>query len=322
MQENQMTVAMASNPVARWPEEQKALIKRQVAKNATDDELAMFLAFCADQGFNPLTKDVYFVKREGKDGKPDSVAYQTSIDAMRSRAEETGKYAGNDKPVFTYNDKNQLIHAQVTVWKMVEGTRCPFEGEADWEEFYPGDKQGFMWNKMPRIMLGKCAEAQALRKAFPKQLKKVYVKEEMDQADRAIEIQETKQQHPNVVLAAQLKAGAGIVTNKQVVQQTKVVPLPPDNNDIPMPSDEHEANAPENRDESAGAYVITFGKYKGKTIADVGIPQVVSYLAWVQSTAKKTGKPMSQDAQELYLYSKAFAEGKSVQDVEMEGLPI
>lgn len=117
----------------------------------------------------------------------------------------------------------------------------------------------------------------------------------------------------NSKMATQLKAAA---------QSRTIVPLPPDNNDIPPPTDEHEPNAPENRDESAGNYIITFGKYKGKSIADVGIPSVVSYLAWVQSTAKKTGKPMSQDAQELYLYSKAYAEGKSVQEVEMEGLPI
>ena len=39
-----------------------------------------------------------------------------------------------------------------------------------------------MWKKMPNVMLGKCAEAQALRKAFPKVLGGVYAPEEMDQA--------------------------------------------------------------------------------------------------------------------------------------------
>jgi hypothetical protein len=70
----------------------------------------------------------------------------------------------------------------VTVYKMIAGQRCPFTATARWDQYYPGDSQGFMWRKMPHLMLGKCAEGLALRKAFPAELAGAYVKEEMDQA--------------------------------------------------------------------------------------------------------------------------------------------
>ena len=41
------------------------------------------------------------------------------------------------------------------------------------------------WIKMPRIMLAKCAEAQALRRGWPEDLSGIYAPEEMDQAHAA-----------------------------------------------------------------------------------------------------------------------------------------
>lgn len=157
--------------------EQVDLIKRTVANSATNDELAIFLHQCQRTGLDPLAKQIHFVKRSGK------MAIQTAIDGYRLIADRTGKYAGNDDPTFSDEDaKGFPGKASVTVWKMVGGVRCPFTATARWDEYFPGEQQGFMWKKMPHVMLGKCAEALALRKAFPQELSGVYTNEEMEQA--------------------------------------------------------------------------------------------------------------------------------------------
>lgn len=153
-----------------------ALIKRTYCKDATNDELELFIGQCKRTGLDPIAKQIYFVKRQGK------LTIQTGIDGFRLIADRTRLYAGNDDPIF--DDEAQPSKATVTVYKLVNGVRCPFTASARWNQYYPGDAQGFMWKKMPHVMLGKCAEALALRKAFPQELSGLYTKDEMDQADR------------------------------------------------------------------------------------------------------------------------------------------
>ncbi len=150
------------------------LIKRMVAKDATDDELKLFLHQCQRTGLDPLAKQIYFQKRAGK------MVIITGIDGYRLVADRTANYAGNDDPIF--DSEENPTKATVTVYKIVGGVRCPYTASARWQQYYPGDQAGQMWRKMPHLMLGKCAEALALRKAFPAELSGVYVREEMDQA--------------------------------------------------------------------------------------------------------------------------------------------
>jgi phage recombination protein Bet len=154
------------------------LIKRTVAKGATNDELEIFLHQCRKTGLDPLAKQIYFQKRKTKNG--DQMTIITGIDGYRLVADRTKQYAGNDDPVF--DDDEKPTKATVTVYKLIDGVRCAFTASARWSQYYPGDYLGFMWNKMPHLMLGKCAEALALRKAFPAELSGVYTAEEMHQA--------------------------------------------------------------------------------------------------------------------------------------------
>jgi len=64
----------------------------------------------------------------------------------------------------------------------VHDQRCGFTATARWSEYKPDSD--FMWRRMPHTMLGKCAEALALRKGFPQELSGLYEAAEMDQAER------------------------------------------------------------------------------------------------------------------------------------------
>ena len=150
------------------------LIKSQIAVGATDDELKLFLHVADKSGLDALSKQIYFIKRGGK------MTIQTAIDGFRSIADRTGQYCSSDDPIFEEKD-GKLTKATVTVGKRVQGVEGKFTATARWDEYYP-DKNPFMWDKMPYTMLGKCAEALALRKAFPQQLSGLYTGDEMDQA--------------------------------------------------------------------------------------------------------------------------------------------
>lgn len=173
-------------PAVSWTNEQVELIKRTIAVGATNDELQLFLYQAKRTGLDPLSRQIHFVKRKDKG------TIQTAIDGYRLIADRTGKYAGSDDYLFDEgigqyqhmaSDRGNPTTATATVYKSVDGMRTAFTATAAWNEYFPGEAQGFMWKKMPYLMIGKCAEALALRKAFPAELSGVYTNEEMMQAD-------------------------------------------------------------------------------------------------------------------------------------------
>ena len=121
---------------------------------------------------------------------------QTGIDGLRLIADRTGRYAGSDDPEYGPTEPYELSEhvdavlaptwARVTVWKLLDGARYPFSAVARFTEYAPhgSEKRTRMWRQMPFLMLGKVAEALALRKAFPAELSGIYGDEEMMQAMR------------------------------------------------------------------------------------------------------------------------------------------
>ena len=153
-----------------YSREQVETIKQTVARGANDSQLALFLQVCKSRNLDPFTKQVYFT--------PQGII--VSIDGFRAIAERTGCYAPGPTR-YEYDDAKNLVAAYVTVRKLVAGQWFDIEESAFFDE-YRGSSP--IWKKMPRVMLAKCAEARALRRAFSSDLSGLYSPEEMDQAQR------------------------------------------------------------------------------------------------------------------------------------------
>lgn len=154
---------------------------REKYRRLTDVEFESFLAAAKRYQLNPLANQIYARLQEQTPKNPRNVTYSAQIDGYRLIADRTGLYAGNDDPTFDRED--QPNKATVAVYKIVHGQKCKFEASARMKQYRPAGNAGFMWERMPHLMLGKCAEALALRKAFPAELSGLYTVEEMEQAE-------------------------------------------------------------------------------------------------------------------------------------------
>ena len=173
----------------------KALVET-IYPNATSiDSVVMALSYCEARKLDPFKRPVHIVPVWSKaaNGMVDTV--WPGISELRTTAMRTGLYAGKDKtefgPDITVTLGNVEITfpewAQTTVYRMVPGIgRCPFEGPTIyWIEAYATAKRDTkapndMWKKRPRGQLDKCAEAAALRTAFPEELGNEYAAEEVE----------------------------------------------------------------------------------------------------------------------------------------------
>lgn len=179
-----------------WTQEKINLIKKTVAYGTTDLELQLFLHTAERTGLDPLRRQLHAIKREDKRGGK-TMTIQTGIDGYRLIAARTGEHGGTDDAVHdgTVTVSSLCLKcgseaggeapakASVTVYRIKQGIRCPFSATARWREYYPGDgPAGFFWRKMPFGQLAKCAEALALRKAFPAEMSGLYTDDEMAQA--------------------------------------------------------------------------------------------------------------------------------------------
>lgn len=164
-------------------EAKKDLIKRTICKGSTDDELELFIHACKRTGLDPFMKQIYAVKRGS--GALEAMTIQTGIDGLRLIADRSGNYAPGKEPTFQYDQSGGLKSATAYIKKRTaDGIWHEVSATAFYSEYRPSYKSSF-WDTKPHIMLPKCAEALALRKAFPAEMSGLYTQEEMEQANSA-----------------------------------------------------------------------------------------------------------------------------------------
>lgn len=164
------------------------VLRTSIFPGARDESIAMALAYCKSNNLNILQKPVHIVPMSVKDAKTGTYEWRDvvmpGIGHYRTQASRTGQYVGMSEPKYgevierEFQDKNGKVHVrfpewcEITVYRVVGGIKCAFPAREYWLENYATsgrDSQApnSMWRRRPYGQLTKCAEAQALRKAFP-----------------------------------------------------------------------------------------------------------------------------------------------------------
>lgn len=196
---------------------QISLARKTFARDCNDPEFDLFMATAAHARLDPFRKQISpLVFNKGDAGKR-RMAIVTTIEGLRSIAARSGHYRPDSRePEYEFDPeakdpkRNPLGLVKATVRAFTQDNRGEwFEvvGTAYWEEFAPlrdvmktndagrwikgedgryettGEKildLSGNWGRMPRLMLAKCAEAQALRKGWPEELSGLYEATEFD----------------------------------------------------------------------------------------------------------------------------------------------
>lgn len=186
-----MTTTLAiTNEQKYWTDAQLSALKQLGLANASNGDLAVFFHQSQKTGLDPFARQIYMIERGGRYG------IQTSIDGLRIIAQRSGEYAGQAGPLWCGEDgewkdvwlsKTPPFAAKVGVYR--QGFAEPLWAVAKFDSYCPLTREGKpmgLWSKMPEVMLAKCAESLALRKAFPNDMSGLYTDEEMGQVEAEI----------------------------------------------------------------------------------------------------------------------------------------
>ncbi|QPS88885.1 phage recombination protein Bet [Serratia plymuthica] len=160
-------------------------LKNSIYPGARDDSVVMAVSYCRARNLDPLMKPVHLVPMSVKDAHTGKNEWRDvvmpGIGLYRIQADRSGSYAGANEPEFGDDITKTLNGVEITfpAWckytvckSMPDGKIVEFSAKEYWMENYAtagrdNPAPNAMWKKRPYGQLAKCAEAQALRKAWP-----------------------------------------------------------------------------------------------------------------------------------------------------------
>lgn len=196
MNSQELTIAEGQDG---FNDRQVAALHQLGVDNASPADLDIFFHQCQRTGLDPFARQIYMIGRmtwnPATRQKEMKQTIQTGIDGFRliaRRAADARKETFSMDDVL-WADPNGKWH-DLWIWDTpplaakvtVRVGDAHFSAVAATREYMPTTKEGQptgQWRNMPAVMIAKCAEALALRKAFPMDLSGVYTGEEMQQAD-------------------------------------------------------------------------------------------------------------------------------------------
>lgn len=207
-EDKQVIRTTAPNGTISWNDETYELLKTHYAPGATDAELKFLVTQANELGLNPFRKECYFIPQKVWDPtqnkKVKKWSVQVGIDTFRKRglarkdvdwhdtipffiAADQQAYEWRNIPRLIMEGKMPSYPDMAVSYIQPKGMSKPIKHVVYWHEYVKLRTDGTpaaLWGKMPGIMLCKCAEAGAWRKAFPDQFGGMYTTDEMQQADK------------------------------------------------------------------------------------------------------------------------------------------